>query len=418
LDGIQYFRTTVKGAGSFVKATRKRDEESTMERAIANRYFQSDNEDFSPIKVARSKVIETVGIDKIARYHAQLSNLETISLSRHCIKGVGDLSKFMLDSIRRLDLSYNLFTKFATIVDVIGAVPKLECLILNGNRFLDYSSMDPIYTELKELSLSSTLISETEIHNLLNMFRSVKVINLSHNRLKSFPSVYCQLDVLDLSWNMFTDMSSLTDVNALEINLSHNNIDAVSNTLMCTELNLGYNQIVDWCSIDLLSRCLLKGLRLNGNPVHDSDDAESFVLGRCATIGRLNGSIVADSKRLDAELYFMSKVASAKHKYDTNSSRWKQLCAQNGEPATRVVVTDTIRSRLLSLQVEYNGRLESIKVLKSISVQKLKVMAAKKFGLSPLDVVLHRQGHESHDPQALLSSCGFNAGDVITIELQ
>ena len=59
LDGIEYYKCNVNGAGSFIKSTRVLDPDQSFQEALNKKYFL-EQEERDLVRISRSKVIENV----------------------------------------------------------------------------------------------------------------------------------------------------------------------------------------------------------------------------------------------------------------------------------------------------------------------------------------------------------------------
>lgn len=418
IHGVEYFKGRVPGACSFVKVSKPREHTRTFKEALIEKY--TNNETSQIIKLSKNKLIETVGAERFAALHQQLADLETVSLNHMCISGFCEDELVELPNLKRLDLSFNLFESWSVVSNICIAYPSLTSLILNGNRFEQQQGRPHNvgqFLNITEVSLSSTLITGDDLQWVADLFPNVQILNLSNNRLCDLvltDYVFPHLESLDLSENFLTDAINCDIQN---LNLASNNISNVSTMLSSTvALNLAHNTISEWSSVDNLYSKVpnLSKLWLNGNPLSNiTENFDILAIARLPTVRTLNGTFYTQSERADSELYFISKVADGTLSYDTSLPRWIELCRNYGEPSKPQPSVNTIKSKLLQLHILHDNTLYQVKVLKTLTIQKLKVMVAKKLGVAPYGLLLVNQHDETLQESRNILYYGLETGNVL-----
>ncbi|KAK6455098.1 uncharacterized protein RJT20DRAFT_98667 [Scheffersomyces xylosifermentans] len=362
IEGISYFKTDVENAGSFLKASNKKIEKnrfSFVEQVLQQYSVSSYSEQNIHFG---SKVVQELGLDKLTKIQANFANLTSVTLDHQLIDRSGeDLENFSqvlgsLSNLKRLDLGYNLVNDLNIIWEIIDALPQLEWLILNGNRFFELSSSDSIVSHnLQKLELSSTNISIEQVRQkILPKFPHLKELYLAGNSYKDSDIINLDLrgtniELIDLSLNELT-VVPIKIVSAKSINLNENHISAIPpecNLENVNVLDLRRNSIDEWSFIDqlyLLAPNLLE-LRINRNPVLDTLSIEEMTVQIIARfecedhrrnptkLFKLNGSPLNDDEITNAELYFISKVRQ-KEIIFKNEKRWKKLLSKHNIPDT------------------------------------------------------------------------------------
>lgn len=389
LNGVRYFDCLVQGAGSFVKATRLADPARSFEEAVQEKYLIETDAAAPVIRVSASKVIETYGADKIKVRQARLDRLETAFLIKMRVgeKLTTDLD---LQSLKHLNLGYNLFRSAAAVVAICSRLPVLEILVLNGNRFSDINC-DSALSQVKELSLSNTLTDPLHLKQWARIVPTCEALTLAYNNFSGSVdlSAFTNLVSLDLSYNFLTCVPNLPSIKTLI--LSHNEISELQlvtfESVICVDLS--YNRIESWSVVDSLHTVFpnTQELRLNANnlPVTSEQGEEErerllfiFILARWGgkQLRKLNGMAVSEREQIDAELYMMSKVRSGEVTYNRDLERWATLSKIYGEASTPGA-KESISSKVLHLDVQYKDSKKQIKVLKNMTIQKLKAMIAR-----------------------------------------
>lgn len=164
-------------------------------------------------------------------------------------------------------------------------------------------------------------ISRNSLHDMAGMscLRSLRVLNMSHNSLVSFPPDVFQdmhsLRVLDLSFNGISKLTGLEHVaqSLEELYCSHNQIDTLAalgerEFPRLRVLDLAQNMLPLWAQArDILKPLsLLRDLRLAPNPfaVVISDTYRFEVLFHVSQISVLDGETVTAEQKVKARLYF------------------------------------------------------------------------------------------------------------------
>lgn len=106
--------------------------------ALKDKYVVDEAEDTSTKKQIffSGKVAEEVGFDKIRRQQARIEDLRNVILDGMCVttaRGDSDGEKSigrLCPSIRKLDLSRNLFERLGPVVDVCRELPELRWLCI------------------------------------------------------------------------------------------------------------------------------------------------------------------------------------------------------------------------------------------------------------------------------------------------
>ncbi|KAI9919688.1 hypothetical protein PsorP6_017685 [Peronosclerospora sorghi] len=294
--------------------------------------------------LGRGKSIEFVGAQKL-RTQQTLENVGNISLSGCQIAELGadkggKRLEALVPNLTELDLSRNLFTKWTDILAVVRELPRLETLILSGNRFtLEEESGREDNTvrfeHLKVLVLNQTLLSWDQVVKLVTRhFPKLEALYLVDNEyaddqlsgIHPKASWTETLAVLDLSRNRLTSWKNLlttiggTFVNLKKLFLNENRIVSLvldtekplKGFQQLTSLSLSDNLVESWTSIDALSAFpLLDTLRFSKNPLTTQisvGEARLLLIARTDHIAVLNASHVRDTERKEAEQLYLKRI--------------------------------------------------------------------------------------------------------------
>lgn len=131
-------------SASFIRPTRKPDQERTVLEAIRYKYSSSlpnGSESSAQAVVISGKIAEEVGFDKIAQEQAQLADLRIVLLDQLCVNGVAprgasqtalfqaqqELSR-TCPNVTELDIGLNTIETWQDVADICSALPKLKVL--------------------------------------------------------------------------------------------------------------------------------------------------------------------------------------------------------------------------------------------------------------------------------------------------
>lgn len=143
--------TCPAGTGSFVKPT-KIQVGRTFVSALRERYVGLDApmitgeenllpDSFVVTAKGEHKAIEFVG-ERIIRKHQQLSDVVDVSVRNSQVSSGGDGLMELAGHVVSVDMQDNLFSGWADIVDIAKCLPRLNTLLLHGNRIGDITADD------------------------------------------------------------------------------------------------------------------------------------------------------------------------------------------------------------------------------------------------------------------------------------
>lgn len=438
----QYFKVQNLNSGSFLKSNKKHDGYKDFYSALLDTY--ADDFKASEIKIG-SKVVESLGFDKLQRLQSDFHYLKDISLSRKRIKGVlwKDLELIAdgLKNLKSLDLSFNLFEDFNDIVLIIKGLKNLRKLKLTGNRF---HTTDPIINEdvvesVESIDLSLTLINNDLLNQLSKVFPNLKELHLTDNNYSQLPTsvqLFKNIHTLNVSFNKLdqipTIVSQIPSLRAL--NMADNKLETLLPKTAITlanveEINLRRNNICQWKEVDQIAISFPKliNLSVNHNPLFDKlsiEESEFSIIARIPSIAHLNGVSISPRERTNAELYFISQVNNGSvGQY--NNDRFKDLLRihkkKSNSTTTATFINDhTINSSLITLNFQYGSLYKTIQLLLNIEVKKLKGILSRLFDIRFTDMALSYQMNGAivnrvDKNTALISSFAFEENQLITI---
>ncbi|ODV90792.1 hypothetical protein CANCADRAFT_2518 [Tortispora caseinolytica NRRL Y-17796] len=322
--GQQLFTCTIEGSGSFIKASRHEDKRNEFYEAIVSKYTCIPPS--SANVVFGSKVAEEIGLDR-ARL---LDDLEIVSLPHQCIDKVDLLNAKSLSTLRKLDLSYNLFESFDPIHEICSNHPTIRELSIEGNRFIAAFHASSPLDSVQSLDISNTRGCEgiislfpnlTKLRDCSNHHSSyslnstvIKSLDLSNNCIHQIPSIPETLEELHLGKNQIRNLQGPTSHNKLQY------------------LDLRDNQIGSWEDMYSVSSVFpsLRELRFLRNPVVsaiESGRARCFIVSIWPQITKLNGTYISQTERHDSELFFIQKLIDREITFDgiKSTALWDYL---------------------------------------------------------------------------------------------
>lgn len=395
INGVTYFQPIICNSGSFIKSSNKKiGPRNDFISAVQDKYH-SDTTFRKDLKFG-TKTVESYGFSKLNEIQSNFRNLKSLSLQRTNIVSINrndDTKNIMesLENVEHLDLSFNLFNNFQQVGEIIGYLPNLKSLVLNGNRF--FGGFTISQHNLKILKLSATNIEPENLQQILNDFPNLDELYLAGNNYNNLEINSNLLKLLDLSFNNFLHIPPwLLRSQTLNVNLSDNHISTIPHIVSnISILDLRRNQIKSWDTIDqiYLSFPHLAELRINDNPLFDSLSIEEMTINLIArlkcqgskekplpnTLKKLNGSLLKTDEIINAELYFISKVKQNVYYIDRDGRRWRELLEKfNMDPALAVVQANV--NKKLNLILHHNVKKPRV-FLKDNSILRLKGIVSK-----------------------------------------
>ncbi|KAJ1537203.1 hypothetical protein HK096_002479 [Nowakowskiella sp. JEL0078] len=278
LKEISYFTTSIKNAGSFVRASSKKINfgrsfldaliekyigadavlyKEKLSEYISNNEIMDINKDvILKLGNANNIDVETVGWEKISKIQARLDALKEVGLSGEFVSFAGPEGKIKetCPSIVDIDLSRSLFRRWNEIADICIQLPFLKSLRLSFNR------------------LESPSLTDNSLY--CAGFEKLRVLVLNHtntlwNDIRGIGSWCCNLEELHVGFNNLTSLRG-SKVNATTIRSDFIYPDEFPNLKI---LNLESNNLTSWKEIEFLAYIPnLTTLFLTNNKLSTIDD--------------------------------------------------------------------------------------------------------------------------------------------------
>eukprot|EP00045_Choanoeca_perplexa_P010495 m.106292 g.106292 ORF g.106292 m.106292 type:complete len:495 (-) comp15297_c0_seq1:2211-3695(-) len=402
-------KSTSETAASFIKP-RKIEWGQDIVTAIKQRYTTGSLIDDST--TLHGVQVQLVGEAKVSNQLQDLSTLQEVVL-RDC--NVNDIVPqdlgVQLPALRALDLSNCLISQWTTIVEICRQLPLLESLIITQNVLPDDIGIEPevldsAFAGIKRFLACNMPLSLTTAVQLLTSMPQLEDLHLCElgwNTLQ--PLVEADLTRHLKLFNLYgNQISSWSQVFALaqsyhvEVLLANQNQlgdfeDAqVPTTLPLKALSIGGNRLQSWrcvwqlgrfkdlVDIKLRNNCLGQGLK--------ESELRKCVLVNLPNVRVLNGSTVTARERLVADRFYLAHFATLYQTVEADAFHqlhpmYKQLVEKHGAVDAPVHVNhDSIRQRLLSLQVQYDDTQVNLFVCKDQTLREIIRTACLKLGLN------------------------------------
>lgn len=288
------------------------------------------------------KEVEEVGFEKIRRQLANLRQLRILLVDTLCVhrpearksntdKTSASDVQDTCPNVFELDLSRNLFERWAEVLDICRQMPLLTDLRSDSNRFTTIEPGLPPqllqgapFDRIKTLGLDDTLMGWADVAEICKSLPVLNSLSACGNEYKELEDVQmpASLQAISLERNKLTTLSAISSLSGLKylqrLSLKDNLISASTNPEDQTklselaafppslsDLDIAYNAVADWRFIDQLDTMFpgLISLRVSHNPLYDDlksaqgnpmtpEDGYMLTIARLGRLERLNYSVV------------------------------------------------------------------------------------------------------------------------------
>ncbi|KAH9060015.1 hypothetical protein EDB87DRAFT_1618027 [Lactarius vividus] len=429
-DGQRYFKCLSPGAGSFIRPLPSLQYGKTFLEALTGKYIEqlhgSDTQETVILGSSNGAIrVEAVNLDKIRGKFASLESLQEVSLDKENVFGPGapGETRKRCPNIKGVDLSHSLIPSWDVVALIATELPSLERLALNNNRLRPPSDLKLVtdaFSCIVELQLNATLMTWQAILDVITLMPRLDRLESGYNRLEALtplpprhpvPAVTTiNLDCNQLSsWaETFQALSPFQKL--VRLILSSNLFDAIpvptdpQIVSKLTHLSLSLTGISKWSSIDSLNLWCpdLESLSLNGTPLLEDSQLgrvwQQIVIARLPRLRTLDGTSISPRHRVDAELFYLSRIARESHLSDAARNaahpRWVELCELHGTPdidSGTKTKGDKLKNHLIEIKASLSSvsppssapqalmLTKPVKVLSSASLRNLRLKLLKLF---------------------------------------
>mmetsp|Transcript_5190 Transcript_5190/g.10972 ORF Transcript_5190/g.10972 Transcript_5190/m.10972 type:complete len:641 (+) Transcript_5190:181-2103(+) len=341
-------------AGSFVKPS-KLDFGVDFATTLSNRYVDPDAPLLAPgnkfdgcvamTKGGRPKQIEFYGEEKI-RSRQQVDVITKVALRGEGVSHAGGEPGKIADyagHLTEVDLQGNMLSDWEEVGKIISQLSALETLHLNANRLCNPLPLPPSlaaasasggFKVLRRLILNGTnLKGWSALQPFTGVFPNLEELYLAENNFSDIlastsssgrkVSGFESLELLDVSgcglteWEQLLCFSGLPKLKSLIMN--ENDITTIGAVNPDTEfkdlavMQISGTKMASWSGIDNLNTFpSLASLRFGKSPITSvmgGSEARSVVIARVGRLDYLNGSVVREKERVEAEKMYVRRVA-------------------------------------------------------------------------------------------------------------
>ncbi|XP_067101918.1 tubulin-specific chaperone cofactor E-like protein [Osmerus mordax] len=227
-----------------------------------------------------------------------------------------------------LDLSHNQLQTWEQVSEIISNIPNLDFLNLSSNPLgeagLEHHCAEA-FSRVTRLVLNNTRVPWDSVHTLTREMPELEELFLCLNEYTSVSpcSVPCpSLRLLHITDNRLQDWAEVRKLGLMfpgldTLVMANNNLNSIQdNRDMLPRLfpnlrsvNLHNSGLATWDDIEKLN-CFpkLEEIRLQGIPLlqtYTNTERRSLMIAQLPSVSSLNGSVVTDGEREDAERFFI-----------------------------------------------------------------------------------------------------------------
>ncbi|KAF6726201.1 Tubulin-specific chaperone cofactor E-like protein [Oryzias melastigma] len=281
--------------------------------------------------------------------------------------------------VLELDLSFNQLSDWDEIGTIVSSIPHLDFLNLSMNPLSGVQlnpSMADVFSRVRRLVLINTQVSWDTVHTLTQHTPELKELFLclnGFNTVSESPAPCSSLRLLQITDNQLQDWSEVRKFGQLYPSLStlvlaNNSVDSVSDSKKTLEdlfpnlrsINLNNSGLSTWTDIERLNFFpKLEEVKAKGIPLlqsYSTQERRSLLLAQLPSVMFLNGSMVSEGEREDAERFFIRFYQDCPAQ--ELSDRYHILVSKYGQLAPLAEVD--LRPRCTTVNVRCGDRVETV----------------------------------------------------------
>lgn len=412
VEGRRYFSAKHKTSGSLIRPEKANLGKSIVE-AISLRYGKSE------VVVASDVLLDAtfnkmVGFDDVRERQSDFDNLEIVNVRLQHVSSTGmvDQLKNLCPNVTELDVSKNLLSNWSQVFRICEQLRYLHRLNVSENLLAFPEEVPKRFSNLKILICGSSRLVWDDVLVLGTAFPYLQELRVPLNSIKEINLSNCDsfgsLEVLDVEGNKIEDWEEILKLGLLpnlrEIILGNVGLRRIrfagrGKTRLfpaLKKLAISDNEIDNWESIGELDKLEnLEDLRFLRNPILETENYDfciQMIVGRVGGLKVLNGTEVKCDDRRGAEYDYIKKYGlewlrarggEERDEFLNKHNRYESLVEIYGELEVDElkVETNLIKDMLIDVALVCGSETVRRGVPATMSVQKLKVICQKLFGL-------------------------------------
>ncbi|XP_018566591.1 tubulin-specific chaperone E isoform X2 [Anoplophora glabripennis] len=466
VNGIHYFNTRHPKSGSFLRREKVNFGQSLI-TAIRMRYGERGDELTAKIEEQQllnfqqsinAPFLELVGFDKIVDKQSDFNSLEVVNVRLQHVNNIGTPYELncLCPNIREIDISKNLLSSWTDVFDICSQLKHLFWINVSENILsIPENYKEYIFPNITVLICGYMTLTWEDIIKLSSVFPNIEELRVPYNNITSLTIPndrnLKRLRVLDLEGNCikhWSEINKLSKMSFLEhMMLEDTKIESIlfqSDSALTSDfpnlnrLNISNNLIKEWRSISELSKLQkLEHLRFTNNPILETESPamrEQLVIAHLRHLKTFNGRTIIDEERRGAEYDYIKKYAlewikvkdtPERGRFLLQHNRYLELIEKYGLPeeSELIVQPNILKSSLIELNIEFEGRRISKKLPPSILIQKLVMLIQKLFKLKERPSIKYIGGSQSDiiieldDEMKELGYYSIQEGDTIIVQI-
>lgn len=303
----------------------------------------------------------------------------------------GEIAAFCAHVVE-LDLSHNKLQDWYEIRKIVSNIPNLAFLNLSSNQLND-AVLDPVcakaFSGIRRFVLNNTQVSWDTVHILTREMPELEELFLCLNEYTTVTPAAMPCPTLRLlhitdnnlhEWNEVRKFGSMFP--ALDtLVMANNNLSSIHDSVEILQrlfpnlrsINLHNSGLKQWEDIEKLNFLpKLEEVRLQGIPLlqaYTSMERRSLMIAQLPSVTNLNGSVVTDGEREDAERFFIRyhldySEEELPHRYHCLVTKYGKLA-----PLAEIDLRPRCHAKV---EVRYEDKVEQVSIRLDQTVAELK----------------------------------------------